>query len=568
MPHRPTRRKVIKTLAAGAVAAAGSRSIGATTSPATQKSIPPEEISGALKLLSHDFTPAEQKLMTEGLAARRDLYLSLRKRPIDERTEPAIQFNPRLPGVKYPTGASSFKLSDAPTPEYTGDPNSIAFASSTDLSRLIHAKKITSVELTKMYLDRLERIGKRLHAVVNLMSESALQFAKQMDEELAAGKSRGPLHGLPYGAKDLLATKNAPTTFGVKPFENQTFDYDATVIEKLANAGAVLVAKLSLGELAMGDVWFGGMTRTPWNEKEGSSGSSAGPAAATAAGCVAFSIGSETMGSIISPCLVNGTTGLRPTYGRVSRYGAMSLSRTMDKLGPITRTVEDCAMVLNAIHGPDDHDPTAIADTPFVWDPTSDVKKLRIGYDVAAFDSISKSKATTKKAALQTALEKIKELAGSDLKPIQLPPAETYSGIASLFIAAEAACSFNDLVESGQIRDLVQQDAGSWPNTFRKGMLIPASDYLRAMQLRTKLMEAMHEAMKEIDVYVTIPYTGPTIAFTNVTGHPTVVTRAGIVSGRPVFLEFLAQPYREDAALRLAFAYEQANDWTKTWPKV
>ncbi len=568
--RRPTRRKFIRTVAAaGAVAAAHQTfAASATTATSAPAALPPREIADALNAIGRDFTPAEHQMMSEGLTARRELYQSLRRRKIDPRIEPAIQFNPRVPGVKYPFGSSSFKLSDGPLPDYSGDINSLAFASTADLSRLIHAKKITSVELTTMYLARLDKIGRRLNAVVTLTSDLALAQAKKADEDLAAGKDRGPLHGIPYGAKDLLATKGIPTTFGVKIFEDQIFDYDATVIERLEAAGAVLCAKLSLGELAMGDVWFGGRTNCPWNESEGSSGSSAGPCATVAAGCVAFAIGSETMGSIISPCLTNGTTGLRPTYGRVSRYGAMALSRTMDKLGPITRSVEDCAMILSAIHGPDDRDPTAAAHMAFNWDPTSDVKKLRIGYDVAAFDQLFKSKNAAKREALQTAMAKIKELAGADLTPIHLPPTEPYAGIVSLFIAAEAASNFNDLLESGHVRDLVQQDAGSWPNTFRKGTLIPASDYLRAMQVRSELMRAMHDAMKDVDLYVTIPYSGPTIAFTNVTGHPSLVTRCGMVDNRPVFLEFLAQPYREDAALRLAFAYEQANDWTKNWPAV
>ena len=394
-------------------------------------------------------------------------------------------------------------------------------------------------------------------------ADLALVQAKRADEELAAGKDRGPLHGIPYGAKDLLATKGIPTTFGVKPLEHQVFDYDATVIERLEAAGAVLCASFRSASWRWAMCGSAGRPKCPWNESEGSSGSSAGPCAAVAAGCVAFAIGSETMGSIISPCLVNGTTGLRPTYGRVSRYGAMALSRTMDKLGPIARSVEDCAMILSAIHGPDDRDPTAATHMSFNWNPTSDVKNLRIGYDVAAFDQIAKSKNVERRQALQTALAKVKELAGGDLKPIHLPPTDPYAGIASLFIAAEAASNFTDLLESGRIRDLVQQDAGSWPNTFRKGTLIPASDYLRAMQVRSELMRAMHDAMDGVDLYITVPYFGPTIAFTNVTGHPSLVPRCGMVDDRPVFLEFLAQPYREDAALQLAFAYERANDWTK-----
>ena len=468
--------------------------------------IPPAEIAAALHAVGLNFTSAEQKMMVEGLTARRELYQSLRSRTIDPRIEPAIQFNPRVPGVKYPVGGSSFQLSEAPTPDYNGDITSLAFASAADLSRLIHAKKVTSVALTRMYLARLDKIGRRLNAVVNLTTDLALAHAKRADEELAAGKDRGALHGIPYGAKDLLATKGVPTTFGVKPFENQVFDYDATVIERLQTAGAVLCGKLSLGELAMGDVWFGGQTKCPWNESEGSSGSSAGPCAAVAAGCIGFAIGSETMGSIISPCLVNGTTGLRPTYGRVSRYGAMATFAHHGQARPHHARRRRLAMILNAIHGPDDRDPTAATHMAFNWHPTGNVKELSIGYDVVAFDQLAKSKNTHKRDALQAALAKIRELSGTDLKPIHLPPTKPYEGIASLFIAAEAACNFTELVESGHIRDLVQQDAGSWPNTFRKGTLIPAADYLRAMQVRSQLMRAMHDAMTGVDVYVTIPY--------------------------------------------------------------
>lgn len=546
--------------ASGATALAASSIAATTTTAASQPKIVPDEIAAALRVLGHDFTAAEQKLMAEGLQARRDLYLSLRSRTIDPRIEPAIQFNPRVPGVEYPThGPSNFTLSTASTPDYNGDVNSLAFATAADLSRLIHAKKITSLELTRMYLGRLDTIGRRLNAVVNLTSDLALAQAKRCDEELAAGKSRGPLHGIPYGAKDLLATKGIPTTLGVKMFENQVTDYDAATIEKLEQAGAVLCAKLSLGELAMGDVWFGGRTRSPWNEKDGSSGSSAGPCAATAAGCVAFAIGSETMGSIISPCLVNKTTGLRPTYDLVSRHGAFPLARTMDKLGPITRSVEDAAMVLSAIHDP------ACA---FAWNPSSDVKQLKVGYDVAAFEKMSKDKNAAKRDALAKALDIIKTIVGGDLEPITLPPADAYAGLASMIIAAESASSFTEMVHSGDVRKLVQQDAGSWPNTFRKGATIPAADYLRANQVRAQLMRAMHEAMSGVDLYVTIPYSGPTIAFTNLTGHPSLVTRGGQVGESFVLLELLGQPYREDAILRLAFEFEKQTGWNKTWPRV
>ena len=564
--RRPTRRKFIQTAAVAATVSSIAATTSTSTSPTT---MPADDIAALARSLGHDeFTADEQRLMAEGLSDRREYFKKLRQRMIDPRVEPAVQFNPRLADVTYPSGESSFKLSDARPAEYNGDPAALAFTSATDLSRLLHAGKITSTDLTKLCLGRLDTIGRRLNAVVNLTADIALQQAARADAELKQGQSRGPLHGIPYGAKDILATKDIPTTWGVKPFEHQTFDYDATVIEKLDQAGAVLCAKLSLGELAMGDVWFGGQTRSPWNPKEGSGGSSAGPAAAVASGCLPFAIGSETLGSIISPCMTNGLSGLRPTYGRVSRYGAMPLSRTMDKLGPLARSVEDLAMVLSAIHGPDDRDPTAARDVPFRWDGDAKLRDLRIGIDSAATEALEKMKNTKKRDALLEAITTLRNLAGRELVLVHLPPTEEFTGLASLTIAVESAASFTELVQSGHIRDLVQQDAGSWPNTFRKGSLVPGSDYLRAQQLRAKLQRVMHEAMKEIDVYVTIPYTGPTIAYTNLTGHPSVVTRCGMIDERPLTIEFVGNLYREDAALRLAFAYEKATSWNKTWPTV
>jgi Asp-tRNA(Asn)/Glu-tRNA(Gln) amidotransferase A subunit family amidase len=267
--------------------------------------------------------------------------------------------------------------------------------------------------------------------------------------------------------------------------------------------------------------------------------------------------------------MVNGTAGLRPTYGRVSRYGAMALSRTMDKLGPIARGVEDLAMILSVIHGPDDRDPTAAGGIGFRWEPQSKLQDLRIGFDPAAFESIAKSTNTQKRGAYEQALSTIRTLAaGRELVPIHLPPAEKYAGIASLFIAAESASNFMPLLVDGHIRDLVQQGEGSWPNTFRKGATIPAADYLRAMQIRTELQRALHEALSQVDVYVTIPYAGPTLAFTNVTGHPTTVARCGMLDGQPLMLEFVGNLYREDASLRLAVAFEKATTWKDAWPAI
>ncbi|HTL29198.1 MAG TPA: amidase [Tepidisphaeraceae bacterium] len=540
---------------------------GATTTTASSTqadAITPDDLAAIDKVSGRHFTDKQREMMVENATAKRELLVNLRARKIDPNIEPAVHFDPRIPGVSYPSGSSNCVLSDGPTPSYDGDSESLAFATVAQLSRLIHSKKITSTQLTTMYLDRLKRIGPRLNCVITLTEELALAQAKRADKELANGKSRGPLHGIPWGAKDLLATKGIPTTWGVKPYAERIFDEDATVVKRLEEAGAVLVAKLSMGELAMGDVWFNGLTRNPWKPSTGSSGSSAGPGAATAAGLVAFAIGSETLGSIISPCITNGVTGLRPTYGRVSRFGAMALARTMDKLGPMARGVEDCALILSAIHGPDDRDPTA-TNIPFNWPGPGDLKSLRVGIAQADVDGVLKGKNAEKTKALKAAIDKVGELVG-ELKPITLPPTKNYTGLASLTIACESASNFTELTNSELIDQLKQQDAGSWPNTFRVGSTIPASDYLRAQQVRTQLQREMNEAMKDVDCYVTIPYAGPTVAYTNLTGHPSLVTRCGMFDDLPLSIEFVGDLYREDAILRLGLAFEQATEWHKQWP--
>jgi Asp-tRNA(Asn)/Glu-tRNA(Gln) amidotransferase A subunit family amidase len=565
----PSRRTVVKHLVAGGILASGAGTMGQTKPASTTDTPIPStapvglstsDVEAVDRVLGHDHTTEERQMMRGGLAAKRDVIKSLRKRTIPPDLEPAIRFDPRLPDTNVPSGPSSFAMSEADLPSYDGDPATLAFSSAADLSRLIHAKKVTSVELTRMYLARLKEHDPALFCVVNLTEELALAQAKRADEELAAGKDRGPLHGIPYGAKDLLATKGIPTTWGAAPYEEQVFDEDADVVKQLEAAGAVLVAKLALGELAMGDVWFGGQTRNPWRPNRGSSGSSAGPASAIAAGLVGFSIGSETLGSIISPCQTCGTTGLRPTYGRVSRRGAMPLARTMDKIGPITRGVEDLAMVFHAIGGADG--------VPFAYDPKRDLKSLRVGIDAIAFDfDAPHFKDEASRAVYQDSIDLLKSFVG-ELVPVKLPPAKNYAGLASLIIAAESASSFTELLESGKIRELKQQSEGSWPNAFRVGSTIPASDYLRAMQVRAILMREMADAMKDVDCYVTIPYVGPTVAFTNLTGHPSLITRCGMRDGRHRMIEFVGNLYREDAILRLAHAFERENTFNSIWPSL
>ncbi|HEX2644050.1 MAG TPA: amidase, partial [Thermoanaerobaculia bacterium] len=344
-------------------------------------------IAEAEKVTGLEFTEPEREMMKKGLEDLRESYRKIRQVPLANAVPPAQRFDPAPPEIrslgspgKAPAGRSA--PVPAAVPEKLED---LAFWPITRLAPLLREGKVRSVDLTRMYLARLRRIDPVLHAVITFTEERALEEAGRADREIAAGRYRGPLHGIPWGAKDLLAARGYPTTWGSPVFKEQVFDQDATVVERLEKAGAVLIAKTSLGELARGDVWFGGMTRNPWNLEQGSSGSSAGSASATVAGGIAFGIGSETLGSIVSPSTRNGATGLRPTFGRVSRHGAMTLCWSLDKLGPLARSAEDCALIFEAIHGPDGKDATVV-DRPFVWNPGLDVKKLRVGYAKALFE--------------------------------------------------------------------------------------------------------------------------------------------------------------------------------------
>lgn len=579
-PAKVTRRAAVKgLLAAGAAGtsiwtaknAGAQDAVGGTKAP--DDAITAADIAVSDKVAGRSYSEEERTLMVRSAGRMRESLKSLRSATVQtllETDEPAVYFDPRLPGSTYPVpnrkasgskDGTKVRLSPGPVPPYDGHPESLAFASVVDLSRLLRARKITSVELTRMYIDRLKKYGPRLNCVVTLTEEHAMHLAERADRELAAGKSRGPLHGIPWGAKDLLFTKGIRTTFGAKPFENQVFDYNATVVERLEEAGAVLVAKLSMGELAMGDVWYGGRTRNPWKPSNGSSGSSAGPGSATAGGLVGFSIGSETLGSIVSPSVVNGTTGLRPTFGRVSRYGAMTLAYTMDKLGPMCRGVEDCSLVLGAIYGPDGKDRTA-ADVPFDWNPTAKLSNLRIGYDANAFEQVAKE---AKRGPVYTAaLDTIRGF-GVTLKPVKMPAQNrAYAALTGIIIDVESSAAFQKLTLIGKLSELAQQFENSWPNTFRLGSTIPAADYLTAMRVRYHLQQEVAEALRDVDCYVTLPFAN--LAQTNLTGHPTLVTRCGMIDGLPAMIEFTGNLYREDAILRLGLAYEQATPHHKQWP--
>ena len=520
---------------------------------------------------------------------------------IPNNVPPAIVFNPAPAGITPPAGKYAIWLPPRVNGSAPKNLEDVAFYSVRQLAELVRSRKISSSALTEMYLDRLKRYDPLLKFVITLTEERARAQAKDADREISAGKYRGPLHGIPWGAKDLLAVKGYRTTWGAGGFENQTIDEDATVVQRLDAAGAVLIAKLTLGALAQGDHWFGGMTRNPWNPQQGSSGSSAGSASATAAGCVGFSIGSETLGSIASPSTRCGTTGLRPTFGRVPRTGAMALSWSMDKLGPICRSVEDCALVLSAIYGPDGKD-RSVQNAAFVWDPNLDWRKLRIGYLKNDFELQPQTPEAPKqeknlteeekkkreeenanraqarafqvydKQFSDAALVKLHDM-GINLVPVELPK-YPYQAMRTILLA-EAAAAFDDLTRSGRDKLLTSQSKNDWPNTFRTARFIPAVEYIQANRGRTMAMASMAKVFEQVDVIVA-PTFGTQLVVTNLTGHPAVILPNGIRGddapkpqvkdgelqpggpGTTVSLTFLGQLYGEAKLVAVAKAYQEA----------
>lgn len=518
-----------------------------------------EVVAAAEQIAGLDFSDAKMDLMLPGLKGQRDSYEAIRRLPLSNGVPPAIQFNPLPVGFKFETSRRKFKASPPPKVKLPANLDDLAFWSVGELGALIKSRQITSETLTRFYIDRLKRFGPKLECVVTLTEERAFEAARRADLELAAGKYRGPLHGIPYGAKDLLAVKGLPTTWGAAPYTNQVFDFDAEVIRRLDAAGAVLVAKTTLGELAMGETWFGGMTRNPWNLKQGSSGSSAGSAAGTAAGLFAFGIGSETYGSIISPCDRCGVTGLRPTYGRVSRVGAMTLSWTMDKIGPLCRTVEDCALVFSAIYGPDGVDQT-LYDAPFNYTPKVNLKKLRIGYLKTDFEKQKGERQENDDATLR----KVREL-GADLIPTEFPAYPL--GNISFLLSTEGAAAFDELTRSGQEDWLKQQESGAWPDTFRKRRFVPAVEYLRAQRIRWLLIQDTAKVFERVDVIVAPSEAGRSVLLGNLTGHPSVVVPNGFTkAGTPTSICFIGKLFGEAELLAVAKAYQDATDFHRKHP--
>ncbi len=564
--------------------------------------ITPEMIDAAAVIAGITVTAEQKTMMLEGLAKQRDSVMVIRSMKIPNSVAPAFVFDPVPAGMVLDTVKQPMRMSAAPdvtglaSAGIDGASNALAFASVRELAELVKTRKATSVELTKIYLARLKRYDPQLHFVITLAEERALKQAAAADAEIAAGKYRGPLHGIPWGAKDLLAVKGYRTTWGAAGFEEQQFDYDATVVERLDAAGAVLVAKLTMGALAQGDLWFGARTRNPWNKKQGSSGSSAGSASAVAAGCVGFAIGTETLGSISSPSTRCGVTGLRPTFGFVPRTGAMALTWTMDKIGPICRAVEDCALVMSAIYGPDGHD-RSVKDAAFNWDAEFGWKKLRVGYLKSEFDAPTlpaNATAAQKKdferqaydaKYLVSALDELMNM-GVKLIPLQMPKGYHFGDITPL-LEAEAAAAFDELTLSGRDRLLTGQKSFDWPNQFRLGRFYSAVDYVQAQRARTLAMEAMAKLFAEVDVIVT-PSGGAQLTATNLTGHPAVIVPNGVRGdgapkpesdadgarenvggpGTPVSLTFLGALYSDARLAAFARAYQEATSFHLVHPRL
>jgi Asp-tRNA(Asn)/Glu-tRNA(Gln) amidotransferase A subunit family amidase len=555
-------------LVAAAPAAAQRPDSARADSAPTRPSITRSTLQAALDLLGFSYTDAELDLLLEergqggndfaGRGDRRASYDAIRGVPLPNSVPPALFFRPLPPAKPVAERPPRF----APSPKEVRRPANLedaAFWPITRLAALLRTRQVTSVELTMMFLDRLRRFDPQLLAVVTLTDSLALEQARRADREIAAGRYRGPLHGVPYGVKDLYAVPGYRTTWGAGAYQDQVIDQTATAVTKLERAGAVLVAKLTSGELALGDRWFGGMTRNPWNPEQGSSGSSAGPGSAVAAGLVPFALGTETLGSIISPSTRNGVTGLRPSFGRVSRAGVMALSWSMDKAGPMCRNAEDCAIVFETLRGADPEDPATV-DAPFPYDARADIRRLRIGYVASAFEGDRRG------ADLDRAVLDVLRNLGATLVPLDLPDLPARPLLITL--NAESAAAFDELTRSDRDSLLARQDAGAWPNSFRSARFIPAVEYIQANRVRRLLQEEMHRVLADMDAYVSPTAAGPNLAITNLTGHPCVAVPSGFAeNGTPVSITFCAPMYGEAALLEVARAYQEATPWDERHPE-
>ena len=535
-----------------------------------EQEITTEHVAAAEAIAGLSFTEEERELLVENLNEFLEGYEEMRAHDVPNSRAPAFTFDPRRGGAEVPEVPADADGADVslPAAERPASDEDLAFASIPTLASLLREREMTSVELTELALRRLQRHDPDLNAVITYTEERALEAARRADQELDAGDWRGPLHGVPYGAKDLLAVEGYTTTWGAEPYKQQRIDETATVVEKLDDAGAVLVAKLSLGALAWGDVWYGATTKNPWNLDQGSSGSSAGPAAAVSAGCVPFAIGSETLGSIVSPSTRTGITGHRPTFGAVSRDGAMALSWSMDKLGPMTRSALDCGLVYDVIRGGDAGDP-ASRDVPFPFDPSTDPTALRVGYAQAAFENDYDNK-----QADHSTLEVLRDR-GVDLQPVALP-SDLPVGALLGTLDVEAATAFDALTRSDRIDELTRQGEDTWPNVFRSAHFVPGVEFLQMNRLRVRLMEQMHALMSDLDVLVSPSFEGGVLGITNLTGHPCVclpnalrpVDEGPDSRRQPGSISLIGPLYRDAAPLTLAHAIQQETDFHTRRPPI
>jgi Asp-tRNA(Asn)/Glu-tRNA(Gln) amidotransferase A subunit family amidase len=516
-------------------------------------------LQSAQRIAGVSFTPDEQRRLLEKLNGARGYvagFARLRAAGLGNSAQPAIVFNPVLPGKKLPSERRPLRRAQINVSMPRSD-EELAFLPLTHLSRLVESRQVTPTALTKLYLGRLKQHDPQLHCVVTLTEELALRQARQADQEIASGAYRGPLHGIPFGLKDLLAVRGIRTTWGMSPFKDRVIDTDATVYSRLTKAGAILVAKLSTGALAVTAQWFGGLTRNPWNTQQDASGSSAGPGSATAAGLVGFSIGTDTGGSIIGPSTRNGVSGLRPTFGRVSRHGAMTLAWTQDTVGPMCRSSEDCALVFDAIYGPDGKDNTVL-DVPFNWDASADVTKLRVGYMRAAADGASDDQ--TRRNS-EDALRVIRSL-GVALVPFALPDVAIEA--IDFVRYAETAAAFDDVTRAGVLTEVEQgPEQSRRPDEIRSAYFIPAVEFIQANRLRMRVMEQVDEAFGDLDLFI-----GSNQALTNRTGHPVISIPNGFSQGSPTALHLTGKLFGEPEILLLAHAFQAKTDFHLQHPKL
>ena len=526
----------------------------------SQDTLTIHDIPAAERVMGLQFKPAERDSLFDDVKSNMKEYQKMRQYKLDNSVPLSTWQSPVLPGMQFNRKQNPVNWNIPDNIVMPANKNELAFYNILQLASLIKNKKISSVELTKFFIDRLKKFGDTLQCVISLTENIAMQQAKQADQEIAAGKYRGPLHGIPYGLKDLFAVKGTKTTWGAAPYKNQVIDEDAFVYTQLKNAGAVLIAKFTLGALAMGDYWYGGRTKNPWNLKRGSSGSSAGSTAATVAGLVPFAIGTETLGSIISPSSTCGATGLRPTFGSTSRTGAMALSYSLDKVGPICRSAEDAAVVFNYLHGTDGLDQCAV-NMPFNYTGKADLSKMKIAFAKNYFgkeDTLGNE---------MNVLDVYRKL-GATLIPVDFPDSTIYNfDIVGIIIGAECAAQFDEFTRSDMDDMLTRQRKGDWPNQFRTSRFIPAVEYINAYRHRYILMQKVNEVIKNYDAFICPTYAGNQVAITNLTGHPAVIFPTGINKNNlPTSITLIGKLYGEAILLAIAKAFQDATEFNKQHP--